>query len=200
MDQLAVIALDLVAIGVLAFAVYFPRHRRRDLTIAIVGINVGVLAVSMVLGSTTVGAGLGLGLFGVLSIIRLRSREIDQSEIAYYLAALALGLISGLSPTVTWLSASLMALVVATLAVVDSPALLRRYRDQTLVLDRAIPDEDDLRAHVEQILGCRVHGVDVRAIDFVSDTTTVEVRYAVGRAPAASAPAGEQVETAASAR
>lgn len=184
MDQLAVVALDLVAIGVLAFVVYFPRHRRRDLTIAIVGINVGVLAVSMVLGSTTVGAGLGLGLFGVLSIIRLRSREIDQSEIAYYFAALALGLISGLSGTVTWLSAALMALVVMTLAVVDAPALLRRYRDQSLVIDRAIPDEDELRAHIEHILGCRVHAVDVRAIDLVSDTTTVEVRYAVGRTPA----------------
>ena len=53
----------------------------------------------MVLGSTTVGAGLGLGLFGVLSIIRLRSNEIAQHEIAYYFAALALGLLAGLSGT-----------------------------------------------------------------------------------------------------
>lgn len=184
MDQLAVVALDLVAIGVLAFAVYFPRHRRRDLTIAIVGINVGVLAVSMVLASTTVGAGLGLGLFGVLSIIRLRSREIDQSEIAYYFAALALGLISGLSGTVTVVSAALMALVVATLAIIDAPALIRRYREQSLVLDRAILDEDALRAHVEDLLGARVHGLDVKAVDLVSDTTTVDVRYALPRAAA----------------
>lgn len=187
MDQFAVVALDLVAIGVLAFAVYFPRHRRRDLTIAIVGINVGVLAVSMVLGSTTVGAGLGLGLFGVLSIIRLRSREIDQSEIAYYFAALALGLISGLSGTITWLSAALMALVVGTMAIVDAPRLLRRYREQSFVLDRAILDEDELRAHVEQLVGGRVHGIDVRAVDLVSDTTTVDVRYAVGRVAASGA-------------
>ncbi len=182
MDQFAVVALDIVAIAVLAYAVYFPRNRRRDLPVAFVGINVGVLAVSMVLGSTTVGAGLGLGLFGVLSIIRLRSREIDQSEIAYFFASLALGLIAGLSGSVTWLTAALMALVVVTMAVIDSPALFRRHREKTLVLDRAYTDEDALRAAVEGLLGCRVLVVDVKALDLVSDTTTVNVRYALPRA------------------
>lgn len=200
MDQLAVVALDIIAIGILAFAVYFPRHRRRDLTIAIVGINVGVLAVSMVLGSTTVGAGLGLGLFGVLSIIRLRSREIDQSEIAYYFAALALGLISGLSGTVTLLSAALMALVVATLAIIDAPALLRRYRERSLMLDRAILDEQELRAHIEQLLGCRVHTVDVKSVDLVSDTTAVEVRYALARTRGAASSAERTIEAPVGAR
>ena len=37
------------------------------------------------------GLGLGLGLFGVLSIIRLRSSEPSQEEVAYYFVALAMG-------------------------------------------------------------------------------------------------------------
>jgi hypothetical protein len=183
LGQLAVIGLDLVAIGVLAFAVYFPRHRRADLAVAFVGINVGVLAVSMVLGSTTIGAGLGLGLFGVLSIIRLRSREIEQSEIAYYFAALAIGLICGLAGGLTWLHGALIALVVAALAIVDSPHILRRWRQQTIVVDRAIADDEALRAHVEGMLGCGTSKITVRSLDFVSDTTTVDVRYAIGTAP-----------------
>ena len=97
MSSLLIIAADLAAIAILTFGVYFPRHHRRDLVVAFLGVNVGVLAVSMVLGSSTVGVGLGLGLFGVLSIIRLRSDEIAQHEIAYYFAALALGLLAGLS-------------------------------------------------------------------------------------------------------
>ncbi|WP_425838146.1 DUF4956 domain-containing protein [Microbacterium sp. PA5] len=179
MNLLAVIAVDLAAIVLLAFGVYYPRHRRRDLAVAFVGVNVGVLAVSMVLADTTVGAGLGLGLFGVLSIIRLRSREIEQSEMAYYLAALALGLVAGLSATITWTTAGIMLLVVGALAIVDSPALLRRSREQTLVLDRAYPAEDDARHAVEDLLGARVHRLTIRSLDFVSDTTTVDVRYAV---------------------
>lgn len=182
LPALAVIALDLVAIAVLAFVVYYPRHRRRDLAVAIVGVNVGVLAVSIVLGSSTVGAGLGLGLFGVLSIIRLRSREIEQSEIAYYFAALALGLISGLAGGVTVVGVVLLALVIATMAVVDSPAVLRRSREQTMTLDRAIADEGEIVAYIEQILGCRVLAVDTQNLDLVSDTTLVNVRYALPRA------------------
>ena len=46
--------------------------------------------------SSAATVGLGLGLFGVLSIIRLRSDELGQHEIAYYFAALAIGLIGGL--------------------------------------------------------------------------------------------------------
>lgn len=177
MNLLTVIAVDLAAIVVLAFAVYYPRHRRRDLAVAFVGVNVGVLAVSLVLAGTTVGAGLGLGLFGVLSIIRLRSREIEQSEMAYYLAALALGLVAGLSTTLTWTTAGIMILIVGVLAIVDSPALLRRSREQTLVLDRAYPDEDAARGAVEELLGVPVHRLTVRSLDLVSDTTTVDIRY-----------------------
>ena len=89
-DPVLIVA-DLLAVSILVFALYFPRHRRRDLIVAFLGVNVGVMAVSAVLSTGTVGAGLGLGLFGVLSIIRLRSSELGQHEIAYYFSALALG-------------------------------------------------------------------------------------------------------------
>jgi hypothetical protein len=76
MNRLILVAVDLAAISLLVFGVYFPRHHRRDLLAAFLGVNVGVLAVAMTLSSASVGIGLGMGLFGVLSIIRLRSYEI----------------------------------------------------------------------------------------------------------------------------
>ena len=48
--------LDTVAVVVLVFAIYFPRHRRRDMIVALLGINVGVLGVTQALSSTTVSA------------------------------------------------------------------------------------------------------------------------------------------------
>ena len=177
MDTLAIIAIDLVAIGLLTFGLYFRRHRRRDLVVAFLIVNVGVLAVTEVLASSTVGAGLGLGLFGVLSIIRLRSSEIAQHEVAYYFASLALGLLAGMSATLSVLNIALMALILVVIFVGDSPRLLRRYRQQVIVLDRAIPDETALVAHLEGFLGARVHGISVQQLDLVDDTTTVDVRY-----------------------
>jgi len=180
-DQIPFIAADLVGVTLLVFGLYFPRHKRRDLVVAYLTVNVGVLAVALVLGSATIGAGLGLGLFGVLSIIRLRSREIEQHEVAYYFAALALGLLGGLGSSLGWLTIALMALVLAVLAVGDHPALFRRYRQQTVVLDRAIADERELTAHLEALLGGRVHTARIEQLDLVDDTTTVGVRYEVPR-------------------
>ncbi|NQX33231.1 DUF4956 domain-containing protein [Herbiconiux sp. VKM Ac-2851] len=185
MTYAVLVALDLLMVGILTFGLYFRRHHRRDLVVAFLGVNVGVLAVSMVLGSSTIGAGLGLGLFGVLSIIRLRSDEIAQHEVAYYFSALALGLLAGLGSTLSVLSISLMVLILAVMFVGDSRRLFPRHRQQSIVLDRAFTDEPALTAHLEQLLGGRVKQVQVKSLDLVNDTTVVDVRYTVPDARAA---------------
>jgi hypothetical protein len=196
MTYAVLVALDLLMVGILTFGLYFRRHHRRDLVVAFLGVNVGVLAVSMVLGSSTIGAGLGLGLFGVLSIIRLRSDEIAQHEVAYYFSALALGLLAGLGSTLSVLSISLMVLILAVMFVGDSRRLFPRHRQQSIVLDRAFTDEPALTAHLEQLLGGRVKQVQVKSLDLVNDTTVVDVRYTVPDARAA-APAVDVVAPAA---
>ncbi|AEI13104.1 MULTISPECIES: DUF4956 domain-containing protein [Cellulomonas] len=183
MSPYALYAADLVAILILTFAVYLPRHRRRDLVVAFLAVNVGVLAVSAALAQSTIAAGLGLGLFGVLSIIRLRSTELAQHEVAYYFAALALGLIGGLGTTSLGLGIGLMAALVVVIAAADSPRLLHRLRQQVVVVDRAIADETALVAHLERLLGGRVHAVTVQRLDLVNDTTTVDVRFSAGAPP-----------------
>jgi hypothetical protein len=192
MSQLVLFAIDICAVVLLVFGLYFPRHRRRDLVVAYLGVNVGVLAVASALSSSNVGAGLGLGmaLFGVLSIIRLRSTELDQHEVAYYFSALALGILGALSTTSVWLSAGLMALLVVVMFLGDHPRLLRHYRHQIMVLDSAVTDQVALIAQLEQLLGARVHVATVQRLDLVNETTVVDVRYSsAGRRTATGAAA-----------
>ncbi|WP_245673845.1 MULTISPECIES: DUF4956 domain-containing protein [Actinoplanes] len=176
--------------SILVFGLYFPRHRRRDLVVAYLGVNVGVLAVAGSLSSSTVGAGLGLGLFGVLSIIRLRSTELDQHEVAYYFSALALGVLGPLSGGPAWLAPSLMGLILVVMFLGDHPRLLRTYHRQTLVLDTAIVEQTALIAKLEQVLGARVHKATVERVDLVNETTIVEVRYSYPQNRKADALAG----------
>ena len=173
---LAYIGADLVALAFLVGALYIPRHGRRDLVAAYIGVNVGVLAVTLLLSTASVAAGLGLGLFGVLSIIRLRSSSLAQGEVAYFFAALALGLLGGIK-THLIIVAILMALILASLWVGDHPALMRRNRNQVVTLDRAISDENELITELEDLLGAHVRSVDLKSLDLVNDTTIVEVHY-----------------------
>ena len=129
--------IDLVAISILAFGMYFPRYRRSDMVLAYLGLNIGVMAVAIALtNTTTIGAGFGLGLFGTLSIIRLRSLELTHQDVAYYFAALALGLIGGIEIDPGWLAVALPATILAAILVGDNPVLFRSYRQQVMVLDR----------------------------------------------------------------
>ena len=177
LTTLTYIAADLIALAILVGALYAPRHSRKDLMAAYIGVNVGVLAVTLLLSTASVAAGLGLGLFGVLSIIRLRSSSLAQGEVAYFFAALALGLLGGIQTAPIGMVAALMGTVVAALWIGDHPALMRRNRHQVIVLDHAITNETALIAHLERTLGRQVRSVEVQRLDLVNDTTIVEVHY-----------------------
>jgi hypothetical protein len=188
MQQYWMLGADLVAIAVLVGALFLPRHDRRELVVAYLGVNIGVLAVTATLATSTVGAGLGLGLFGVLSIIRLRSQELEHHEIAYYFAALAIGLLCGLATTPTWLHGVLLVGVLAAIWVGDHPRIAETAQRQELVLDRAFTCGPALTAHLEHTLDAHVLSATVRRTDLVNDTTLVQVRYRATTAPPAADP------------
>jgi len=185
MSELVLLGAEIVAVTLLVLLLYFPRHRRRDLVVAYFGVNIGVLAVADALRTSTAGTGLGLGLalFGVLSIIRLRSTELDQHEVAYFFSALALGLLGALDTSSIWRNIALMGLILVVMAVVEMLPLLGRYRQQIVVLDTAVTDETELVARLEQLLGTKVHSARPQRIDLINDSTVVDVRY-VRAAPA----------------
>ncbi|MDX1659115.1 MAG: DUF4956 domain-containing protein [Nitriliruptorales bacterium] len=195
MTQTVLILIDLVAVATLVLAVYLPRHRRTEMVVAYLGINVGTLAVANALASAEVSAGLALGLFGVLSIIRLRSLELDQPDVAYYFAALALGLLGGIATSPAWLAPVLMAAVVAALWVGDHPRIARRTVHQRMRLDRAHTDDESLVAHLEDLLGTEVVRTTVRRIDLVRDTTDVDVRFLPPQRAATTASTSEQARS-----
>ncbi|GAA1547833.1 DUF4956 domain-containing protein [Nocardioides humi] len=180
MSPYALYAVDLVAIAVLVFGLFLPRHHRPELVVAFLTVNVGVMAVAAALATSTIGAGLGLGLFGILSIIRLRSEELSQSEIAYYFAALALGLLAGIDQAPSGVDVALMAAILAAVAIGDGLLTGRRTSHQQLLLDRALTDHTALVAHVEGLLGARVLSAEVVRTDLVNDTTLVDVRVHPG--------------------
>ncbi|MDR0593472.1 MAG: DUF4956 domain-containing protein [Bifidobacteriaceae bacterium] len=190
MFSLLLAGADALAIAVLTLALYYPRHKRRDLLASYLAVNVGVLAVAAALAETSVNVGLGLGLFGVLAIIRLRSAELGQHEIAYYFASLALGLIGGLAAPMGWVAVALMAAIVAVMAAADIGGAARRGRPQMVVLAGLVPAGAELERQLEALFGERPVSYAVRKLDAVRSETAVTVRLAGGPAKAPGAGRG----------
>ena len=77
------------------------------------------------------------------------------------------------------LVAQVIALILVALAFGDSKLIFGRYTSQTVQLDRAIADPDELKATLEQRLGASVASVNVVKLDLVNDLTLVDVRSKV---------------------
>ena len=174
------VLVDFVAIGLLA-GMFFHRHHRREVFVALFAVNVAVFAATATLLGGAISMGLGLGLFGVLSIIRLRSSLLSHAEVAYYFVALAMGLLGGMSFEPLWLGRGMVFTLVALMAVVDSPLLLRGYRIQDVTVEGAYTDERKLQADMAEILNARVLEVTITKLDVVGKKTTATVKYQVDR-------------------
>lgn len=179
------LALDLVAITVLAYVLYFRRYRRRDLFLGYVAFNICLFSVSAALGSAPLNLGVGFGLFAVLSIVRLRSDETTQIEIGYTMVSLVLGLLLGL-PGLAFANKLLFAaLLVGAMAIADHQLLLPPDRNQRVRVDleEVLTDPVALRAELGRRLGGEVKHLAVTNVDYVRETTRIDVRVRMPARP-----------------
>lgn len=177
------VALDVVSVAVLTLGLFLPRHHRRDLVTVFWLFNTAMLCVLMVIDTGQIGVGAGLGLFGVLSIVRLRSEQYRNVEIGYFFVALALALVNGLAPGVL-MPVVLSAGILAVVLLVDSNLLLPATRHVEVVLDRVLEDEQELRAELGTRLGGEVVQAAVMQIDYVRLTMLLSVQYQPDEPPA----------------
>jgi hypothetical protein len=161
-DLLVRAAVDVVSLLALTAGLYVRRHSGRELLMITTG---------------KFPAGVGFGLFGVLSIIRLRSQTFSTAEIGYFFLALVLSLVNGLSGRNLVLSIALSAALLIAVYLADHPALHPTVHTARLTLARAYPDSPELRRAAEERLGGPVVELKVLEIDDVRDTTRVAVRY-----------------------
>lgn len=182
------LGIDIVAIVLLAFGIYYRRYRRPEMLVAFVALNLGVFAAVTLLASSKGGMALGFGLFGILSIVRLRSSTLSQSEVGYYFIALTLGLVNGLGYTHLPIAIGLDAVLLVAMYGLDRVSyVLQRQRDQaqnadvddisrrTITLDVVHADETALRADLERRLGTEVVDCEVTEIDYIRDVMVCDV-------------------------
>ena len=169
---------DAIAIAALC-TLYMVRHRNRELMISYAVINAGIFTVSVALVSAGSNASaMGMGLFGVLSIIRLRSTALSQREVGYYFVALSVGMIAGVNISPAYIAFALMATLVALIAILDSrSAPVSTDQTQTVTADCAISDEEELKAYLSARLGYTVTSAKITELDMVNNLTRATVTY-----------------------
>jgi len=181
------IGLDIVAMLVLVGWLYRRRVAAPEMTLVFTALNIGLLAAVLTIGSGDFPTGIGFGLFGLLSLVRLRSAAFTLKDVAYTFIALVLALVNGLPERNLALVVGLDAVLLGAVWMVDDSRFAAPTQAMRMMLDRALTDPDLVNAEVARRLGAAPVSVAVDDVDFVRDTTRVLVRYHV-RGDQAAAP------------
>jgi hypothetical protein len=174
--------IDLGALAITIYALYFGRHGRRDMVMVYTCFNVGLFSVLAVISVQSISVGLGFGLFAILSIIRLRSEPFSNQEIGYFFIALVLGLINGIDSGNILYILALNGIVAGGVFFADLPGLLPNVQQRRLTLDETWLDEGALKAMLRDRLGIEIRDVSIVEIDYVREVTVVDIRYTPGAA------------------
>src|SRR5690625_4687028 len=89
-ELIARFLLDLGAMAVLLFGMFWPRYKNKEITLAAALFNVFTFGVLSILSSVEFSIAAGFGLFAILALFNLRSETINKSDIAYFFGSISI--------------------------------------------------------------------------------------------------------------
>ena len=126
------------------------------------------------------GMGVGIGLFGIFSIMRYRTDSIHVREMTYMFVIIALAVVNAIATSVS-IAELLLTNVLFVVAIYLVEKVLRQYPVKLVQYDRielVKPERrKELVADLEERLGLQIIKVEVGAIDFLRDMAMVRIYY-----------------------
>ncbi|MBO4811413.1 MAG: DUF4956 domain-containing protein [Prevotella sp.] len=177
---------------VLIDRLYYPKSKRRDFYFTFMLISVAIFflvyfMMGMDRGKATMGV--GLGLFGIFSIMRYRTDTMPVREMTYLFIIVCLSVVHAMADE-EGLATGVVIQDLGKLVVVDIIVLLsttlceKRLKMQSTKLiqyDRIelIKPERyaELKADLEERLGLTIFKIEVGGVDFLKDTAVLRITY-----------------------
>ena len=165
---------------------YYRKSRRRDFYFTFMLISVAIFFIVFFMifvledmkGKTSMGV--GIGLFGIFSIMRYRTDAMPVREMTYLFVIIALSLVNAVSVNVPLFEVILTNLIISAavwlceLHIKTRPTRLVQYDRIELITPERRPE---LIADLETRLGVKVTKVDVGSIDFLRDMAMIRVTF-----------------------
>ena len=193
-DTLLRFALCYLVNWIIVNFLYFKKAKRRDFFFTFMIISVAIfflvyLMMGMDRGKATMGV--GLGLFGIFSIMRYRTDAMPVREMTYLFVVVCLSVVHAMADTLgvnaagVMIGTPLVELMVIDVIVIVSIVIFERslkvHASKLVQYDRIdlIKPErrEELKADLEARLGLKVVSVRVGAVDFLRDMTVLRVYY-----------------------
>ena len=165
---------------------YYAKSHRRDFRFTFMLIPVAIFLIVFFMifvledmkGKTSMGV--GIGLFGIFSIMRYRTDTMPVREMTYLFITIALAVVNAVSVDVPFAEVILTNVLVAAAVWVgekqlksNTTKLVQYDRIELIVPERRQELIDDLQAR----LGLNVTNVEIGAVDFLKDMAMLRITY-----------------------
>lgn len=172
---------DIVAMTVLIFGMYYRRYRDKELVTAASMFNIFAFGVLTILSSVEFSVAAGFGLFAILALFTLRSEQISKIEITYFFGSIAIAVICSVQGTTLPVVGGVALAVLIGAYVLDHPRLLRSADGVKITLDKiehdALSNPERIRAELSRRLGVEVMSFDIIALDYINDMARINVFF-----------------------
>jgi hypothetical protein len=174
------LGLDVLSMLLLVGWLYRRRLAAPEMALVFTALNIGLFAAVTSIGAGHFPTGIGFGLFGLLSLVRLRSAAFTLKDVAYTFVALVLALVNGLPGRDLVMVVGLDLLLLVAIWVVDETrSRTPTTRLMMVTLDIAVTDLGAAFEAVRRRVAVEPLSVVVEDVDLVRETTRVSVRYTV---------------------
>ena len=178
--------INVLATWLIIDRLYYQKSKRRDFYFTFMLISVAIFFIVFFMifvledmkGKTSMGV--GIGLFGIFSIMRYRTDTMPVREMTYLFVIIALSLVNAVSVNLPYFEVIVTNLVIilavwlCELHLKTNPSRLIQYdRIELITPDR----REELIADLEKRLGVKVVKVDIGSIDFLRDMAMIRVSY-----------------------
>ena len=165
---------------------YYRKSRRRDFyfTFLLTSIAIFFLVFFMIFGLDKLGGktsmGIGIGLFGIFSIMRYRTDAMPVREMTYLFVIISLSVVNAIASSAT-LAEIIVTDIIVILAIWITETRLKIEHSKLIQYDRidlVKPERrEELIADIENRLGLHVVNIEIGAIDLLRDMAMLRVTY-----------------------
>ena len=185
--------ISLVVTWFIIFRLYYKKSKNREFcfTFMLISIAIFFIVFFMVFvledmkGKTSMG--IGIGLFGIFSIMRYRTDAMPVREMTYLFVIIALALVNAIAEGVPMFELILTNLIILA-AVWIFETMLKTKPTKYIQYDRMeliVPEKkEELKADLEKRLGVRIIKVEVGSVDFIRDMAMIRIVYEGLQTPA----------------
>ncbi|MBO7610311.1 MAG: DUF4956 domain-containing protein [Muribaculaceae bacterium] len=184
--------INTLVVWIMVHFLYYRKSKRRDFyfTFMLLGVAIYFLVYSMIFvledmkGKT--GIGIGIGLFGIFSIMRYRTDAMPVREMTYLFSIICLSVINALGSAISLLESLVPNFFVLLAMFLCEVFLLKTNEQSKLVLYDKVklitPEKrDELIADLTERLGVEITNVTVGSVDYLRDTAILRVYYIEGK-------------------